>query len=425
MRVLYLTDSLSDLDGVGRYSMRLIAGLEELQPGFEARVLLARKHRPTSQDAEGRWPIEVALPPDYFFYMAPTRFWPSLVLSTGRAWRAARKVDLVHAIKDYPHNLIGVLAARLAGVPCVATAHGTYTVQPLLSERHRKLARWTYKHFASLISVSGFTRRRLLEVLAEQGSEVLAPERVHVVPNAVNAKHYAASPATIEPGSRPWHETPFVLSIAEVKERKGLHVAVEAWVQAAREHPDLRHFIVGNATGDEYHQGLVTRAREAGVADRQHFLGNIDEDEKIDLLQRAQVFIHTPVRAADGGFEGFGIVYLEASASGTPVIGTLHCGAEDAIRDGESGLLVEPTGAAAGEALRRILGEPELAARLAAGGRLFAAESSWRDNARRVLSIYRQVLGRSGESSGESSDASLDPRLDPRLDPDRGGETAR
>ena len=43
MRVLYLTDSLSELDGVGRYAMGLIGALEEEVPGFEAKVLLARK----------------------------------------------------------------------------------------------------------------------------------------------------------------------------------------------------------------------------------------------------------------------------------------------------------------------------------------------------------------------------------------------
>src|SRR5690348_7900061 len=68
MRVLFLTDSLSDLDGVGRYTVRLIQALERAAPGFEARVMLARKHRPTSAEVPERWDVEVALPPDYFFH---------------------------------------------------------------------------------------------------------------------------------------------------------------------------------------------------------------------------------------------------------------------------------------------------------------------------------------------------------------------
>ena len=113
MKVLFLTDSLSELDGVGRYSVRLIEALERQRPGLEVQVLLARKHRPTSPEVPDHWQVDVALPPDYFFYMTPARFLVSRVLSTWRTVRAARKADLVHAIKDFPHSLVAVDAARL------------------------------------------------------------------------------------------------------------------------------------------------------------------------------------------------------------------------------------------------------------------------------------------------------------------------
>ena len=99
MRVLFLTDSLSDLDGVGRYAVRLIAALEQAEPDLEVHVLLARKHRPNSADVPDHWRVEVALPPDYFFYMSPLRFWASRLAATWRTFRAARRADLVHAIK--------------------------------------------------------------------------------------------------------------------------------------------------------------------------------------------------------------------------------------------------------------------------------------------------------------------------------------
>lgn len=389
MRVLYLTDSLSDLDGVGRYTIGLVSALEELDPDLRAEVLLARKHRPTSAEAAGRWPTRVALPPDYFFYMSPPRFWASLFPAVWRTWRAARGADLVHAIKDYPHNLIALLGARLAGVPCIATAHGTYTVQPLLSRRHRRLAAWTYRRMAAMISVSGYTRRRLLEVLAEMGAQGPQRSRLAVIPNAVDAARFEKPP---EVGPRPWQTVPYVLSIAEVKERKGLHLAVAAWARAARQRPDLHHFIVGRASGDAYQDRLVALAREAGVAERQHFLGNVGEAEKVDLLRRARVFLHTPVRAADGGFEGFGIVYLEAAAAGTPAIGTLDCGAEDAILDGRTGFLVEPRAERVQAALERLLDDSRLWQRLAQAGRRWATRSSWSENARRVRALYAEIL---------------------------------
>jgi phosphatidylinositol alpha-1,6-mannosyltransferase len=386
MRVLYLTDSLSDLDGVGRYAVRLISALEQIEPALEVRVLLARKHRPTSSAVPSRWNVEVALPPDYFFHMSPPRFWASLGIATWRAARAARGCDLVHAIKDYPHNLVALLAARRAGLPCVATGHGTYTVQPLLSPHHHRLARWTYGRFAAMVAVSGFTSARLLDVL---GPEHALASRLRVVPNAVSAEHYAARR---EIGPRPWHAVPFTLSIGELKERKGHHLALEAWCGVAARHRDLHHYVVGKASDPEYAARLAAIARRARVEERVHLLGNVSEDEKVDLLQRALAFVHTPVTAGDGGFEGFGIVYLEAAAAGAPSIGTKGSGAEDAVADGVSGLLVEPDVAAVEDALSRLLGDPPLRARLGASARAYAARRTWRDNAREVLAIYREAL---------------------------------
>ncbi len=394
MRVLFLTDSLSDLDGVGRYAMRLIAAMEAQRPGLEVRVGLARKHRPTSDQVPDRWRVEVALPPDYFFYMSRGRFWSSLLWSLWRLRSLARGVDLVHAIKDYPHSFAALLAARSAGVPCVATAHGTYTVQPLLSPRHGRLARWTYARFASMISVSAYTKRRMLEVL---DGAAPAAERIRVVPNAVDAAHYEA-PRDV--GDRPWHGVPFTLSIGEMKERKGHHLTLAAWARVAPAFPEWHHFVVGKLSGDDYERSLRAGLEAAGLEARVHFLGNVTEDEKIDLLQRAEVFLHTPVHAADGGFEGFGIVYLEAAASGTASVGTLECGAEDAILDERTGLLVPADEDSVEAALRRLFEDEALRASLGRAGREHArsGEAGWERNAQAVLELYDRALRDAAEA---------------------------
>ena len=390
MRVLFLTDSLSDLDGVGRYAVRLIAALEELRPGFEPRVLLGRKHRPTSSAVPPRWDVTVGLPPDYFYYMSPLRFAASLQLgvrSAVRKGRAGGGVDLVHAIKDFPHNLLALRVARKLGVPCIATAHGTYSVAPLLSERHSARARATYEELDGMVAVSSYTAGRM-RALTETGGG--RPRRMITVPNAVDAEHYREPR---ELGHRPWHDGPFVLSIGQLKERKGIHLALEAFCRVAPRFEGLQHFIVGKRSGDAYQQRLEAIASDAGLADRVHLLGNVSEDEKIDLLQRARVFLHTPVQAADGGFEGFGIVYLEAAAAGTPAIGTTGCGAEDAIVQGETGRLVEPAAEPVAAALAHLLTDGALGERMGAAARDHAARSSWQRNAREVLALYDEVLG--------------------------------
>ncbi len=387
MRVLFLTDSLSDLDGVGRYAVCLIRALEQEIPGLEVEVLLARKHRPTSADVPAHWQVRVALPPDYFFYMDRPRFWASLGLGLLRTVGAARRADVVHAIKDYPHSLLGLLAAKLARRPCIATAHGTYTIQPLLSARHRRLARWTYGRFAGLIAVSGYTARRLGEVLGAAGASV--PAAVRTIPNCVDPEPLER-PRDV--GPKPWHGRRYTLGIGELKERKGHHLALAAWLRVAARHPDLEHWIVGKRSGDDYERSLVEMVERAGLAHRVHFVGNVEEDEKIDLLQRCEAFVHTPVTASDGGFEGFGIVYLEASACGKPVIGALHSGAEDAILEGATGFLVEPEVSAVEAALERLASDGALRARLGAKGREHARANTWEKNARAVAALYREAM---------------------------------
>jgi glycosyltransferase involved in cell wall biosynthesis len=183
-----------------------------------------------------------------------------------------------------------------------------------------------------------------------------------------------------------------VLTIGELKERKGVHLALEAFCRVAARFPEVAHFIVGKQSGDDYQRRLEARVAHAGLEGRVRFLGNVSEDEKVDLLQRAALFLHTPVQAADGGFEGFGIVYLEAAAAGIPAIGTRDCGAEDAIVQGETGMLVAPAAEAVSEALAHLLADGELRARMGRAGREHAARSSWERNAREVLALYDEVL---------------------------------
>jgi phosphatidylinositol alpha-1,6-mannosyltransferase len=259
-------------------------------------------------------------------------------------------------------------------------------VQPLFDPRHSRLARWTYRRLAAVISVSRYTAKRLEEELSDGE---LPLERLHVIPNAVDAEHYAAPR---EVGAKPWHGLDYTLAIGELKERKGHHVSLEAFARVAARHPTLQHFVIGKHSDLDYKRTLDELVARYGVAERVHWLGNVTEDEKIDLLQRARVFVHTPVTSKDGGFEGFGIVYLEAAACGVACLGTRDSGAEDAVVDGENGLLAQPNVDSVEHALERLVAEPELARRFGAAGRAHAARSSWKENAERVWRIYEEAL---------------------------------
>ena len=212
------------------------------------------------------------------------------------------------------------------------------------------------------------------------------------MPNAVAAAHYRGPR---EPRRAALARGPFTLTIGELKERKGIHLALEACCRVAPRYPRPRSTSSSaRRSGDDYQRGLEARAAAAGLGERVHFLGNVSEDEKVDLLQRAAVFLHTPGdQSSDGGFEGFGIVYLEASAAGVPC----HRDAAAAAPRTRSSTARRVcwrrrTAEAVAAALAHLLGDEGLRARMGRAGREHAARSSWERNAREVLALYDEVL---------------------------------
>src|SRR6266705_2199705 len=96
----------------------------------------------------------------------------------------------------------------------------------------------------------------------------------------------------------------------------------------------------------DYHKGIDTVVRELGLGDAMRLLGFVSDDELPALYNAADLFVLAS-RRYDLLVEGFGISIVEASASGLPVIGSRSGGIPEAIRDGETGFLVEPDDPAA------------------------------------------------------------------------------
>lgn len=384
MRVLALTDSLADTDGVGRYTIRLLRAAQKLDPSLEIEIALARKHPGFSADVPREWNVRVCLPPDYYYYTSAARFHAYTMWSLIKLIPMARRADVIHAIKDFPHSHLALLAARAARKPCIMTAHGTYSVVPLSDPRHARRARASFPRFRRILCVSEYTKNRILQKIKLDNLEVIR--------NAVDADHYLPRKPL---QNRPWTGAEYILGIGALKERKGHHVAVGGYLRIAARHPNLRYFILGHfQNGDPYFENIKKQIRDAGCEGRVSFLGNITEEEKVDILQNARIFVHTPVEAADGGFEGFGIVYLEAAAAGIPSIGTRSSGAMDAIVDGQTGLLVDPEPGDVAAAIADIIENPALAAAMSNGGRTHARAETWERNAARVLEIYKNQAAR-------------------------------
>ncbi|NDJ76695.1 MAG: glycosyltransferase family 4 protein [Chloroflexi bacterium] len=369
MRVAFLTPEVIPAYGWARYGVDLAYAL-------------------------GRQRVEVvavtqrgSLPPDAAHLLADVRpvlpqlyppvrgFLARSLLALPQTRRAVADCDLVHVIAE-PYTPLGALVGGRR--PLVVTAHGTYV--PMTARR--RLVGGLYRRAycrAALIAVSRYT--------AEQVQSALPGVDPVVIHNGVHYDQFQL------PADCPPEKTgPVVLATGGVKERKGTHMLVAALARVVQQVPDVQLVVTG---GQEpaYLARLQSQIARLGLADRVLLPGHVTQCELLGWYQSADVFA-LPSQNVGQKFEGFGLVFLEAGACGLPVIGTTGSGVEEAVIDGETGLLVPQDDAdALADAIVRLLTDRALHQRLGTAGREHARQQDWSHIAERVQAFYGQILG--------------------------------
>lgn len=370
MRIALIADELTPAHGWGRYAIEVARALIRL--GAEVRLLSPRR---LCDDAE------LARLPAHFHVSSFRSETRGLLKVTVRnlpaAWRHLRGCEVVHALTE-PYAPLAALCARDA--PVLVTVHGTYGPR-LLAGKQGLLQRWALRRAAYVVCVSRYTERVM--------QQALPGLRTVVVPNGVDVARFEQQPDGSARCAMP--DGPFVLSVGALKERKGYHVSIPAFALVQRRFPDLSYVIAGGVEDRPYVARLQALACELGVEQRVIFAGRVSDDDLVRLYHRCAAFWQLPT-VAEGQFEGFGLMYLEANACGKPVIGTSGCGAEEPVIDGYNGFLVPPGDPeAAAAALCRLLEDPGLAQAMGARGRQRARECTWEATACRLLELYTRA----------------------------------
>lgn len=226
-------------------------------------------------------------------------------------------------------------------------------------------------------------------------NRLLGRARPFVTITAANADRLVAlglpRPAIVYPGTDPERFRPApsppppplrLLTAGRLVSRKGIDTVLTALPGLLADFPGLVYVLAGDGPDQER---LAAVAEANGVADAVHFMGYIPDEQLPAVYQQAHVFV-MPAREEreQASVEGFGIVYLEAAASGLPVVAGRSGGAGEAVRDGVTGFVVPPddTEALTGT-LRRLLADAELRQRLGAAGRQWVeSEMNWERAAR-------------------------------------------
>ncbi len=134
----------------------------------------------------------------------------------------------------------------------------------------------------------------------------------------------------LQPGVKT--KKPSVLYLGRLKSYKSVHVLIKAAPQILKQFPQVEFIIAG--FGEE-EKKLKQLAKKLGVFEQFSFLGKVSEEEKIELYQKAWVFVNPSL------IEGWGMTTIEANACGTPVVASNVPGLRDSVRNPHTGFLVE------------------------------------------------------------------------------------
>jgi glycosyltransferase involved in cell wall biosynthesis len=180
-----------------------------------------------------------------------------------------------------------------------------------------------------------------------------------------------------------------VLFVGRLVEKKGCGSLIEAMVEVQRSCPAAELVVIGGGLLRTHYE-----ARAAALGVRCRFLGMQPTTVVQDWMARAAVFCVPSVVAASGDAEGFGMVFIEAQAMGLPVVSTLSGGIPEAVKNGETGLLVtERDPRALADAILLLMQDEELWQRYSlAGRRNVVSHFNLAQQTRRLENVFEQLL---------------------------------
>ncbi|MEQ6026394.1 glycosyltransferase family 4 protein [Streptomyces salinarius] len=270
-----------------------------------------------------------------------------------------------------PLGLMAPALRRAGAERLVATTHGHEAGWAQLPAA-RQLLRRIGESTDTITYLGEYTRSRIAGALTPE-----AAARMVQLPPGVDEKTFHPASGGDEVRARlGLTDRPVVVCVSRLVPRKGQDTLIRAMPRILAAEPDAVLLVVG---GGPYEKDLRRLAAETGVADSVHFTGPVPWSELPAHYGAGDVFA-MPCRTRRGGLdvEGLGIVYLEASATGLPVVAGDSGGAPDAVLDGETGWVVhgnDPNESA--DRITTLLADPELRRRMGERGRTWV-EEKWR-----------------------------------------------
>jgi glycosyltransferase involved in cell wall biosynthesis len=296
------------------------------------------------------------------------------------AWRLRRLgVEHVHAHFANQTADCAAIAAVVAGIPFSFTAHA-YDVYSRAPRQRNETLGWKLRHAARAFAVSDYGARLLRAAFGDGAADRVCTAYVGIPTELFRAEPPVAGTAS-----------PIrLLAVARLCEKKGLDTLVDACARCRDRGVTVALDVFGDGP---LRAALEARAAALGLADVVHFGGGVPQEEIARRMRACHAFVLPCRRDRDGDMDGIPTVFMEAMATGRPVVSTAISGIPELVRDGVTGLVVPPDDPAAlADAIARLAADPALRARLGAAARaLVERQHDQRRNARRVIALLEEA----------------------------------
>jgi phosphatidylinositol alpha-1,6-mannosyltransferase len=294
-----------------------------------------------------------------------------MVLWSMLRWCVTFRPREIHAGQLIVGGFCALLVRLVFGIPYCVYCYGADVLEFSRYRLARPVIKLIFSKSRRIITISNCTANIIRE---RYGSQV----PVSIVAPCVDERFFTYNPVIMDNlcSRYPIDGRKVILTVGRLVERKGHDMLIRSLPALLKNHPDILYLIAGDGP---FRQNLEFLVSENGVGHAVMFCGNIEPLELPAFYHLATIFAMVPRLIADkGDIEGFGIVYLEANASGLPVVASRSGGIPDAVEHETNGLLVnDPTDVNEVTAtLNRLLSDEDLRLRLAKNAVCWAGKFS-------------------------------------------------
>jgi phosphatidylinositol alpha-1,6-mannosyltransferase len=387
MKHLFVTqDFAPDFGGMARRHTELVAN-------FGESISVSTVSVPKSETADRAV--------DYLVERQPFSFGQAKLFVNQIRWgrwlvrRVRGQVNVLHCGNIRPVGYAVWWAHKRLRIPYIVYVYGGDLLREQQKVRDSILKRYTARLIlgdaAGIVAISKWCADLARTVMRDVG--ITAPPPIATLDLGTDPAQFHPNRDTGALRSR-WgiRHAPIILTVARLVPHKGQDVGIRALAKLREEFPTLRYVLVGEGPDEARLRNL---AADLDVMNMVGFAGPMRDDELPEAYATSTIYLGASRVDQAINAEGFGISFVEASASGLPVIAGDSGGTRSAVRDGITGFIVNPTDVdAVASAIRQLLCDEELRARIGTAGRL-AVEThyNWQRVARETLDFTHACVG--------------------------------